>query len=147
MAAPVTAAPARPLPSTVARTFAALAVIGIALIVAVIAFAAWSPRIADDASVAPVQYGAGYPAHDGLAGPSRISVFDQHAAYRAGYPLHGGLAGPSRVASVEQSGFGAGYPAHGGLAGPSGVTATEQSGFGAGYPLHGGLAGPSQLDD
>ena len=123
MAAPITAAPARQLSSTGARTFAALAVAGIALIVAVIALAAWSPRAADDASVAPAHYGAGYPAHGGLAGPSRISVFEQYAASRAGYPLHGGLAGPSRV------------------------TAVEQSGFGAGYPLHGGLAGPSQLDD
>jgi hypothetical protein len=78
-------------------------------------------------------------------------------AYGAGYPLHGGLAGPSRagrVASVAQAlaghpagHYAAGYPLHGGLAGPSAtISAGDPAGhYAAGYPLHGGLAGPSRV--
>ena len=119
MEAPVIATPTRSHTASGFATFVAAAVLTISAVVGLVALAAWSPWSAVDADVIPAQYGEGYPLHGGLAGPSRISVFDQYAASRAGYPLHGGLAGPSRVASVEQSGFSAGYPLHGGLAGPS----------------------------
>ena len=47
-------------------------------------------------------YGAGYPFHGGLAGPSRhLSAVDLAAHYGPGYPLHSGLAGPSRVDSGD----------------------------------------------
>lgn len=67
-------------------------------------------------------YGAGYPTHGGLAGPSRLSLQADHAGYGTSYPLHGGLAGPSRLSlQAEHGGYGVGYPLHGGLAGPSQV--------------------------
>jgi hypothetical protein len=63
----------------------------------------------------------------------------------AGYPAHYGLAGPSRVGPNASSWIG--YPPHYGLAGPSRVgTNTVPIGIGAGYPPHHGLAGPSQVD-
>jgi hypothetical protein len=63
----------------------------------------------------------------------------------AGYPAHYGLAGPSRVGSSVGSWIG--YPSHYGLAGPSRVqTITAPIGIGVGYPAHYGLAGPSQFD-
>jgi hypothetical protein len=63
----------------------------------------------------------------------------------AGYPAHYGLAGPSRVGANARSWVG--YPAHYGLAGPGRVlTITGPIGSGAGYPPHHGLAGPSQVD-
>ena len=43
------------------------------------------------ADTATYARGAGYPLHGGLAGPSRVSVFNGLT-----FP-HGGLAGPSRV--------------------------------------------------
>lgn len=62
---------------------------------------------------------AGYPAHYGLAGPSRLGT---EAGSWMGYPAHYGLAGPSRVETVAApTSVGAGYPAHYGLAGPSQV--------------------------
>jgi hypothetical protein len=81
-------------------------------------------------------------------------------AYGAGYPLHGGLAGPSRVDQVPTVGgpsqasgralgghHGPDYPLHDGLAGPSrSVTAAAGDHHGPDYPLHGGLAGPSRAD-
>ena len=83
--------------------------------------------------------------------PIRDATTDSQA-YGAGYPLHGGLAGPSRVGGVSIAGLtvqhGAGYPLHGGLAGPSRpVSAVDPAAhYGPGYPLHGGLAGPSRVD-
>ena len=63
--------------------------------------------------------GPGYPAHHGLAGPSRVGT---SAESWLGYPPHFGLAGPSRVKSgAVPIGIGEGYPAHYGLAGPSHV--------------------------
>ena len=63
----------------------------------------------------------------------------------AGYPAHYGLAGPSRVG--PNAGSWIGYPPHYGLAGPSGAsTMTAPIGTGAGYPAHNGLAGPSRVD-
>src|SRR5262245_5887255 len=63
----------------------------------------------------------------------------------AGYPAHYGLAGPSRVGSNAVSWMG--YPPQYGLAGPSRVgTITAPTSIGAGYPAHHGLAGPSQVD-
>jgi hypothetical protein len=62
---------------------------------------------------------AGYPAHYGLAGPSRIG---SNAGSWTGYPSHYGLAGPSRLGTMTAPiSVGAGYPAHNGLAGPSQV--------------------------
>ncbi len=42
-------------------------------------------------------YGAGYPMHFGLAGPSQLNLRAEHGGYGVGYPLHGGLAGPSQL--------------------------------------------------
>lgn len=63
--------------------------------------------------------GAGYPAHYGIAGPSRVGP---NAGSWIGYPPHFGFAGPSRVATTAVPiGIEAGYPPHYGLAGPSQV--------------------------
>jgi hypothetical protein len=71
-------------------------------------------------------------------------------AYGAGYPLHGGLAGPSRAGRVSTAGVGdhhgPGYPLHDGLAGPSLPSLIDHAGHhGPDYPLHDGLAGPSAI--
>jgi hypothetical protein len=94
-----------------------------AIAVAMIGIGAWSQAgsILDDKGETQA-YGAGYPLHGGLAGPSRfVPGFDLDGHYAAGYPLHGGLAGPSRSLPVfDLDGHhGAGYPLNGGLAGPS----------------------------
>jgi hypothetical protein len=75
-------------------------------------------RIADGTSTNVRSHpAAGYPAHYGLAGPSRIGP---NAGSWIGYPPHYGLAGPSRVGTIRAPiGIGAGYPPHYGLAGPS----------------------------
>jgi hypothetical protein len=77
-------------------------------------------RIAEGTgSIVPSHLGAGYPAHHGLAGPSRLGP---SAESWLGYPPHFGLAGPSRVGTTAAPiGIGAGYPPHYGLAGPSHV--------------------------
>lgn len=56
------------------------------------------------------------------AGSIRDTTIDRQA-YGAGYPLHGGLAGPSgSLPAVDPAAhYGPGYPLSGGLAGPSGV--------------------------
>ena len=100
MAAPVITTPA---PSRTASGLTALAVAATITIlgaIAIVAVVAWSPWSARDSSAVVVQYGAGYPLHGGLAGPSRIgptSTVDVASHHGAGYPLHGGLAGPSQV--------------------------------------------------
>ena len=80
----------------------------------------------------------------------RLSTSGAHGvpavSVTAGYPAHYGLAGPSRV--DPDAGSWIGYPPHYGLAGPSGVsTMTAPIGGGAGYPPHYGLAGPSQVGE
>lgn len=158
MAAPVIAAPARRQASTGLTAVAAL-LFGVAVVVGLIAILLWSPwTVPGTRSTADAarHYGAGYPLHGGLAGPSRagqISTIDEWR-FGAGYPLHGGLAGPSQVgtlSAVDIAGhYGAGYPLHGGLAGPSRasvIQTVEGNVYGAGYPLHGGLAGPSQVGE
>lgn len=118
MAAPIVAIPTR------SRTFPQVSLFAVAMAVVVVAsialIALAASRLAMDTSTSVEHpgYGAGYPVHGGLAGPSRVSIFD-HPGYGAGYPLHGGLAGPSRLSAVDQPGYGVGYPLHGGLAGPS----------------------------
>jgi hypothetical protein len=73
--------------------------------------------IADAAATVGSNPAAGYPAHYGLAGPSRVG---SNAGSWTGYPSHYGLAGPSRVGTTTLPiSVGAGYPAHNGLAGPS----------------------------
>jgi hypothetical protein len=68
-----------------------------------IAAATLAPRLgnleqgASGGSIEEFGYGAGYPMHFGLAGPSRLSPRAEHGGYGVGYPLHGGLAGPSQV--------------------------------------------------
>lgn len=52
-------------------------------------------------------------------GGARDSATQQHPGYGAGYPQHGGLAGPSTPRAQQHPGYGVGYPQHGGLAGPS----------------------------
>jgi hypothetical protein len=80
------------------------------------------PLTTNDAQAVPaVSVAAGYPAHYGLAGPSRVGA---NAPSTIGYPPHYGLAGPSRVLTITGPiGSGAGYPPHDGLAGPSQVDA------------------------
>jgi hypothetical protein len=73
----------------------------VAMAVAVIGVGVWSQAGSiRDVTIDSPAYGAGYPLHGGLAGPSRvgpISKVDLARHYGSGYPLHGGLAGPSRV--------------------------------------------------
>jgi len=93
VSAPAIAAPARTRTATGSKAFAAVAVISLALVLTLVAVAAWSLRPSDDAIVVGNHYGIGYPLHGGLAGPSRVSVFEGLA-----FP-HGGFAGPSRAAA------------------------------------------------
>jgi hypothetical protein len=148
MAAPIIATPTRTRPTSDFKVLAAAAILTIAAAASLVAIQVWSPGLTESRSTAESQYGVGYPLEAGLAGPSRISVFEMHG-FAEGYPLHGGLAGASTIsANVDQSSFGAGYPLKGGLAGPSRVGATlGQSSFADGYPLQGGLAGPSGADE
>ena len=119
MAAPVVATPARSR-TTIDFTFLIVAaVLVIAVVGSLFALTVWSRTSIDNGAVVESTYASGYPLHGGLAGPSRVSVFEQHQGYAPGYPLNGGLAGPSRVGNLEHSGFGPGYPLNGGLAGPS----------------------------
>ena len=108
MSAPVIAAQARTRTATGAQALVAAAVLGLAVVITLGAIAAWISRSPanDDAAVRGDHYGAGYPLHGGLAGPSRVAPIIRTVegnAYGAGYPLHGGLAGPSRVATVMQT--------------------------------------------
>jgi len=128
----------------------ALAVVAAAVLTVFI----WSQVVStDDVTVQGQSYGVGYPAQGGLAGPARVSVWEQHG-FAAGYPTQGGLAGPSSAGSVGTISAvdiaaldRTGYPLHGGLAGPTRVVLADHAGsFAPGYPLQGGLAGPSQLD-
>ena len=123
MAAPVVTTPVRQNTMSGFATSLVASVLTVAACIGLVTLVEWSPWSAEDAPAVPSQYGAGYPLHGGLAGPSRLSVWDQHPSYGAGYPLHGGLAGPSRLSAWD-----------------------EPYTYGAGYPLHGGLAGPSQVD-
>ena len=135
--------------------FREVTILAVVLVAAVIALAAWTQiDSSSDITVESMPYGDGYPLHGGLAGPSRVSVFDMSpitngGSFAPGYPLHGGLAGPSRASVTNDAGsFAPGYPLRGGLAGPSRVAGSNQAGgFAPGYPLHGGLAGPSQVDE
>jgi hypothetical protein len=119
--------------ATTPRTRAAprLGVLGVAILaliaVAVIGVGVWSQAgsIRDVTTDSPA-YGAGYPLHGGLAGPSRVgrvSTVNLAGHYGAGYPMHGGLAGPSRpLSAVDPAAhYVPGYPLSGGLAGPSRV--------------------------
>ena len=109
----------RPAPRLGVLELALLAVIAAAVIGVVVWSQAGSVR---DVNVDSQAYGAGYPLHGGLAGPSRsMSAVDAGGHYGPGYPLNGGLAGPSRsLLAVDAGGhYGVGYPLHGGLAGPS----------------------------
>ena len=136
------------------RTAPRLGVLEVAILAviaaAVVAVVMWSQiGTRPDVAVQSQAYGVGYPLHGGLAGPSRVSVFEGLGGFSADYPLHGGLAGPSRIGQVKTvdgpGGFAAGYPLRGGLAGP--MSAVDLAGhYGPGYPLHGGLAGPSRAD-
>jgi hypothetical protein len=74
-----------------------------AIAVAVIGLGVWSQvGSARDAAAVSRVYGAGYPLHGGLAGPSRsMQAIDPSDHYGPGYPLHGGLAGPSRIESGD----------------------------------------------
>jgi hypothetical protein len=103
------------------RSLAVAAVLTVAAVIGLVAVWVWNPMSTQGSPSVESQYGEGYPLHGGLAGPSRISVWEQYSSYGDGYPLHGGLAGPSRTAAVDHPGYGAGYPLHGGLAGPSHV--------------------------
>jgi hypothetical protein len=114
----------RPVPRIGLVEVAFLAVI----VAALVGVGVWSQAASDRQAIVDTQaYGAGYPLHGGLAGPSRVGqvsnvvTADHHGQ---GYPLHGGLAGPARV--------------------PTAIDIADH--HGQGYPLHGGLAGPSRAD-
>ena len=148
MAAPVTAAPQRRAAPQI-NAFVVRAILVIVATVSLLAFV--TLRLAplnNGATVETYVQGTGYPLHGGLAGPSRVSVFDQHpldnqaGSFSVGYPLHGGLAGPSRLGTVATSSYGIGYPLHGGLAGPSRMSTFDRPS----YP-HGGFAGPSRVGE
>ena len=148
MSAPVTAAPQRRAAPQLSA-FVVGAILVIVASISLLAFATLRLNSPDSgAGVETYVQGAGYPLHGGLAGPSRVSVFDQHpldnqaGSFSVGYPLHGGLAGPSRMGTVAISSYGIGYPLHGGLAGPSRMSTFDRPT----YP-HGGFAGPSRADD
>jgi hypothetical protein len=121
VAAPVFAQSPSKSTATGFTAFAVAAVLTVAAVIGLVALSVWNPLSTQDVPAAQSQYGEGYPLHGGLAGPSRISVWEQYMGHGAGYPLHGGLAGPSRITTVDHPGYGAGYPLHGGLAGPSQV--------------------------
>jgi hypothetical protein len=105
-----------------------------ALAAAVVGVIVWSQMgSVTDVTVDSQAYGAGYPLHGGLAGPSRVgqvvtvggpsqaSGRDLAGHHGPDYPLHHGLAGPSRAVTAAGAGdhHGPDYPLHGGLAGPS----------------------------
>ncbi len=136
MATQITATTPRtgPAPRLGALPLAILAVIAVALI----GVGAWSQAGSlNDVTIDSRGYGAGYPLHGGLAGPSRVGQVST-------------VAGPSgSMSTVELAGhYGPGYPLHGGLAGPSRALPTIDLAdhYGPGYPLSGGLAGPSRVD-
>jgi hypothetical protein len=147
MSAPVTAAPQRrAAPQSSAFVVGAILVIVASVsLLALVTLRLSSPD--NGATVETYVQGDGYPLHGGLAGPSRVSVFDQHplvnqaGRFSVGYPIHGGLAGPSRAGTIATSTYGIGYPLHGGLAGPSRMSMFDRPS----YP-HGGFAGPSRAD-
>ena len=91
----------RPAPRFGVLEVAILAVIA----VAVIGVGVWSQAGSiRDVTTQSQAYGAGYPLHGGLAGPSqvgKVSTVDLAGHYGVGYPLHGGLAGPSRIGSGD----------------------------------------------
>ena len=102
MATQITATPrTRPAPRLGVRTVAILVVMA----VAVIGIGVWSQAgSTGDVAIDSPAYGAGYPLHGGLAGPSRVgqaSAVDSADHFGTGYPLHGGLAGPSRIGSED----------------------------------------------
>jgi hypothetical protein len=139
--------------ATTARTRPAVRFGGLEIAIVILAIAAagilgvsiWSQvGSGRDATVESKTYGAGYPLHGGLAGPSRVgaasvaagpmSAVDLAGHYGVGYPLHGGLAGPSQVGVTST------------VTGP--MSAVDLAGhYGPEYPLHGGLAGPSQVGE
>ena len=99
MATQITATPrTRPAPRLGVRTVAILVVMA----VAGIGIGVWSQAgSTGDVAIDSPAYGAGYPLHGGLAGPSRVGQVDPTRHYGPGYPLHGGLAGPSRIDSGQ----------------------------------------------
>jgi hypothetical protein len=147
MAAPVTAAPRRRAAPQISA-YVVGAILLIVVSVSLLAFVTLRLSSPDNGeTVETYVQGDGYPLHGGLAGPSRVSVFDQHplvnqgGSFGVGYPLHGGLAGPSRAGTIASSSYGIGYPLRGGLAGPSRRSTFDRPS----YP-HGGFAGPSRAD-
>ena len=149
MAAPVTAAPQRRAAPQI-NAFVVGAILVIVASVSLLAFV--TLRLAplnNGATVETYVQGAGYPLHGGLAGPSRVSVFDQHpldnqaGSFTVGYPLHGGLAGPSRMGTVAASELWDRLPAPWR---PRRAEPRCRSSNRPSYP-HGGFAGPSRADD
>jgi hypothetical protein len=107
----------RILVGVIVVAFVGALALGVALATRAISFDSMTTTSSQDAPVrVHAGFGAGYPPHYGLAGPSGVvrGVYPM-----GGYPPHYGLAGPSGVVrGVYPMG---GYPPHYGLAGPSGV--------------------------
>ena len=99
MAAPTFATTARTRPAPRLGIFS-IAIVAL-IAAAVLAVAIWTQVASTpDVRVVNQPYGAGYPLHGGLAGPSAV-VTNQAGSFAPGYPLHGGLAGPSQADEGE----------------------------------------------
>jgi hypothetical protein len=89
-------APAAPLPMnwrSVAPGICIVTIVALSVALAV-SFGRGQPSADGTSSIVRSHLGAGYPAHGGLAGPSRVGV---SAGPSIGYPAHDGLAGPSQI--------------------------------------------------
>jgi hypothetical protein len=111
----------RILVGVIVVAFVGALALGVALATRAISFDSLTTTSSQDALVrVHAGFGAGYPPHYGLAGPSGVVRGDYPMG---GAPAHGGLAGPSGVVRGDYPMGGA--PAHGGLAGPSGVGSSD----------------------
>jgi hypothetical protein len=111
----------RILVGVIVVAFVGALALGVALATRAISFDSLTTTSSQDALVrVHAGFGAGYPPHYGLAGPSGVV----RGPYpMGGAPAHGGLAGPSAVVrGVYPMG---GAPVPGGLAGPSGVGSSQ----------------------
>jgi hypothetical protein len=111
----------RILVGVIVVAFVGALALGVALATRAISFDSLTTTSSEGALVrVDAGFGAGYPPHYGLAGPSGVVRGDYPMG---GYPPHYGLAGPSGVVRADYPM--SGYPPHYGLAGPSEVGASD----------------------
>jgi len=111
----------RILVGVIVVTFVGALALGVALATRAISFDSLTTNSTQNAVVrVDPGFGAGYPPHYGLAGPSAVMRGNYPMG---GAPAHGGLAGPSRVMRGNYPMGGA--PVPGGLAGPSGIESSQ----------------------